>query len=111
MESGSCVAAGPDRKAASSAALVRAHLASAVFEFAHPMAFLLRTAAPLGSCGTGGATLIVRVDAISSGENPFSAVGCTMSRPDDEAAVSEGREVFRWSMPARRGGESTTSTS
>ena len=80
MESGSCVAAGPDREAASPAALVRAHLASVVFEFAHPMAFLLRAAAPLGSCGMGGATLIVRVDAISSDEKPCSAVGCTMSR-------------------------------
>src|SRR5664280_919478 len=111
MESESCVVVEPDRETASSAALVRAHLASVVFELAHPMAFLLRADAPLGSCGTGGATLIVRVDAISSDEKPFSPVGCTMNRPEDEAAVSEGSEVFRWTMPARVGEQSTTSTS
>jgi hypothetical protein len=75
MESGSCVAAERDNEAASSSAFVRAHLASVVFEFAHPMAFLLRATAPFGSCGTGDATLIVRVDAISSDEKPCSAVG------------------------------------
>ena len=95
VESSSWVPVETDDAAASSAAFRRAHLASADFECAHPTELPLRPSAPLGSCGTGGETSIDRVEAISSDEKPFSAFGCTMNRPGDEAAVSDGREVFR----------------
>src|ERR1035437_4640447 len=99
MESGSSVVAVSDEVEASSTAVVRAHLASGAFDLAHPIAFPLRVLAPFGSWGMGGATSIVRVDAISSDEKPFSPVGCTMSCPADEAAVRGGTGVFRGAIP------------
>src|ERR1035437_8820365 len=72
MESGSSVVAVSDEVGASSTAVVRAHLASVAFDLALPIAFPLRVLAPYLWWGMGGATSIVRVDAISSDEKPFS---------------------------------------